>query len=297
MNKYAFAFYMTHWNESLILPFEVCMKSLQVNGGKCASCPRYLIYSGEVTASVKSFCSRHSIQLRLEPRWTEHFRLPNRTLVCKAPFHEVVCLLDTDIVFLQSPEPMFRRAAELNKVHSRLDISLPYSALTARFHLTRLARWIWRRQFSRFALGRALPAWHSQPSGQGLIPPYLNGGVHFVPGIYLERLGTAWQRICAKLYRDARWRRPYTFLFQPYYFEMMSYAMGLHAAEVPWELMPPTHNFMPVPAAPAADKSINQEEVVMLHLVNEMRHWLQPGCPAPGEFQILWDRLNKVLAA
>lgn len=295
MPNFAFAFYLTHWNEDLLGPFEVCLKSLEFNGEGAANYPRYLIFSGELTPRVHQFCERNGLKIISRPLWIPQFRLPNRTLVCSAPAHDVVCLIDTDIVFLSSPTPMFEQSQRTGKVLSRIDISLPYTGFTAKWKLEWLARWIWLRQFSRFAPHRSLPPLLNRPGG-GKIPPYFNGGVHFVPGPFLERLGQTWQRICSRLYRDNRFYRPYTFLFNSYYFEMLSYALALHAADIPWSPLPATHNFMPVPFCPAEDRFCDQAEVTMLHLVREVRYWLDLNTSERDpQFAYLQDRVQGIL--
>ncbi len=304
MSRFAFAFYATMWREGLIWPLQVCLHSLDAHGGAAAEYPRYLVYSGEVTPEVRDFCESHRVILQWERRLSHRTACANKILMCRVPAHEVVCLADTDLIFLGDPTPAFEQAAA-GVVLSRTDLtsplwpwpSLPPSWQEYLRH--RVGERIWRGQYRRFSTA-ASPDVDSLPDcGNGFPVPYFNSGVNFVPGGHLQPLGQAWWGVCRTLLRDYRLRRPYARFFTPYFLDQIGYPLALHRGGIPWQILDVAYNFIPSVEAPAAElQTLASGRVVVAHAVSPIRDWLDPDkvVDCPDLLQPLLRRVREVVA-
>lgn len=298
LERFAFVFFATRWKQDLLWQLRVCLHSLDTRGGAAAGYPRYLVYTGEITSEVREFCDRLCITPLQEERFINgvwYAGYANKALMCNAPAHEVVCLIDLDIVFLGDPTPIFEQAAATGKVHSRIDLISPlwrWSRLPAA--AGDALRWnlalnVWRAQYSRFApAGAPAIAEVPRPGGGGTMPAYFNNGVNFIPGGYLQQLGLAWRNICAVWVRDVKLHRPYTYLFNNWSVSQITYAMALHAAGLPWEILPSRYNLMPSSEASEEDLLlVERNDVVLAHMVRPIRDWLEPECAAEPEERVV----------
>jgi hypothetical protein len=285
MERFAFAYFANGWNEALSWPLTVSLHALERHGGAAARYPRYLVYSGVLPAELPELCRSHNLILQQEAPLTTRRALPNKALLCRVPEHPVVCLMDLDTVLLRDPTPMFEQVAAEGVVRSRRELIPPYTfwpklpVVVGRWLRRGLGYSVWHGQFRRFAPGakvEPLPSLH--PAEERMLP-YFNTGVNFVPGRHLRSLGEAWWHTCSCILNDARFRRPYTKLFIPHFYEQMSYAIGLHRAGIPWRELPAEFNLLPTDLAAPADHEITDPTIV--HLVSPVRHWLSPNAPGP----------------
>ena len=290
MTRFAFAFFASQWRESLIWPFRHCLHSLETRGGEAAQFDKYLVHLEEPTPSLLQFAADHGLTLVHEQRLTWHQELPNKALLCRVPQHEVVCMADLDLIFLGDPTPAFEQAAHEDKILARLDLLRPLrtvrSVLQPLFRLLLpLLEYIWLAQYPRFSRAGRPASLVPHPDGR-LSPPYFNAGVVFSPGKYLRDLGDACWHICSTLLHDFTQRRKlYTLAFAPYFFEQMSFALGLHRQGYPWGVLPSEYNYIPVPFVPDSDRRIPSSQIRVVHLVNPVRHWLaaNPGQEAVNQ--------------
>lgn len=280
-SPFAFAFFSTQWRPDLAWQLQVCLHSLDTRGGKAATYPRYLVFLEEPTRDLLDFAARNRLIVRQEKRLTYRQIFPNKALLCKVPDHQAVCFSDLDIVFLKDPTPMLEEAALTGKVQARLDLGLPYSSWPrlptwGQRWVRGIAERIWQKQYVRFSRRNQPVAQLRGYSGE-LQPPYFQAGLTFVPGRVLDSLGEAWWHVSKTLLRDHRFRRPYTSLFTPYFYEQMSLAIGLHRAEIPFSLMQSIYNYLPLfDSIPTEDRNVVADDVVIGHMVLPVRSWIDP---------------------
>lgn len=300
MRDFAFVFYATQWRPDLSWPLECCLRSLDACGGEAAKYQRYLVYSGEVTSELEAFCREWRVTLQFERRFTQRLAWPNKALMCRIPRHEVVCILDLDLVFLADPTPMFEQVQRTGRMHSRMDLLVPLWPWPnlpgdgGNRLRDSVGRRIWLGQYRRFG-GRAVE--ELPRAGGGAMPPYFNNGVNFFPGSSLPRFGRAWQQIASRFLRDMALCRPYTFFFNRYFLDQVCFALAMHREQLPWSILPAAYNFIPTEQAPAEDLALLERgEIVMAHMVSPVRHWLQHAEPAgvPGHLQGLCRRVREV---
>lgn len=305
MSPYAFVFYATQWRPDLTRPFEVCLHSLDSRGGRAADYPRYLVYSEEITPEIRNFCERYRVTLQYERRFTYRLAWPNKALMCRVPQHDVVCILDLDIVFLRDPTPMFELARSTGKAYSRLDLLVPlhpWPGLPEGWRkLLRdgVGQRIWRGQYHRFSPEGGATSPELPRSGGGTMPPYFNNGVNFVPGSQLRTLGNAWKHISSCFLRDISLHRPYTRFFIHYFLDQISYALALHREQIPWDILPGEYNLIPSAEAAADDlRLIREDRVVMAHMVSPIRHWLAPDTEVdcPEVVQPVYRQVRELVA-
>lgn len=279
-DSFAFVFYATQWRPDLTWPLTCCLHSIDTHGGRAAEYPRYLVYSEEITPEIQQFCASRRLTIQRERRITYRLAWPNKVLMCRIPRHDVVCLMDLDLVCLCDPTPLFESVAADEKVRVRPDLLVPLRpwpslpAPIADLLRKRLAPRVWRQQYERFG-SRAAPEIHAESGGT--MPPYFNNGVNFIPGKYLASLGAAWERVACTLLRDISWRRPYTALFTHYFLDQICFALAMHREAVPWRTLPPGYNLIPRDPLPRDEADlIARREVVLAHMVSPVRHWLSP---------------------
>jgi hypothetical protein len=305
-SRFAFVFYATQWRPDLWEPLHACIHSLDSRGGAAAEYDRILIYSEAITPEIESFCARHRLQVRYEPRFTYRISYPNKGLMLRPEGYEALCLTDLDICFLADPTPMFERVAAEGKVLTVLDRMVPlrpWPSLPPAWE--RRLRWeftprLWRAQYRRFA-GRGAQAAPERPWPEaGTLPYYFNDGVVFVPGPLARRLEEAWRAVALAWIRDVAWHRPFTAFFVNHFVSQISYSIALHAYRIPWAVLPVTHNFIPTPPPTGEDlRVIAADEVVLAHMVTPVRHWLNPADErAPEEEWLLplYRRVRAVIA-
>jgi hypothetical protein len=220
--------------------------------------------------------------------------------MCRIPEHEVVCILDLDLVFLADPTPMFEQVRSSGHIYSRMDLLIPlwpWPKLPGDLGIQlreSVGQQIWRGQYQRFG-GR--PPQEVPRAGGGTMPLYFNNGVNFIPGASLRRFGRAWQEIATAILRDMTFYRPYTFFFNRYFLDQVCFALAVHREQMPWSVLPPTYNFIPTEQAPRDDLALLEEGgIVMAHMVSPVRHWLQRAEPAdvPVHLQRLCRQVREV---
>jgi hypothetical protein len=300
VERFAFVFYATQWRRDLTWPLQCCLKSLEEHGGEAASYPRYLVYSEAPTPDIETFCKEYRITLQIEKRFTYRLAWPNKALMCRVPEHEAVCLLDLDLIFLQDPTPIFEETAHTGKIHSRLDLLVPLSPWPklpekwGAWLKERIGQPLWRGQYRRFGAGDFRE--HERPEG-GSVPTYFNNGVNFIPGKELRKLGEAWRHVSGVFLRDIGLKRPYTFFFTHYFLDQICYAIAVHRAGIPWEVLPSAYNFIPVSERPEDRALLPGQDVVMAHMVLPVRHWLDPqDARAPSaDLEPLYRRVRRIV--
>lgn len=300
MRDFAFVFYATQWRPDLSWPLECCLRSLDTRGGDASEYARYLVYSGEATPELAEFCDRWRVTLQVERRFTDRLAWPNKALMCRIPRHEVVCILDLDLIFLADPTPMFEQVNATGHIHARMDLLIPlwpWPKLPGNLGLKlreSVGQRIWHAQYQRF--GGRLPAQVPRTSG-GTMPLYFNNGVNFLPGAYLERFGQAWQEIASCFLRDMAFWRPYTFFFNRYFLDQVCFALAVHREQMPWSVLPSTYNFIPTEQLSGDDlEHLDRGDIVMAHMVSPVRHWLRTGEPedVPQHLRSLCREVRKV---
>lgn len=279
--RYAFVFYMTNWREDLANQLRVAISSLEQNGGLAKAYDRYLVISEGITGATRDFCTANRLILQQEERFTPPgFPLPNKALMCRIPIYDLICLSDLDLVFLADPTPAFQEAEASQKIWARPDKMLPVAPWT-KLH-PRAGHWL------RFTLGLALWKWvykHFSKKGAGVecsftiagiknCPPYFNTGVILVPGKYQVALGETWRYVSSKMVRYTRWRHPLSFFFVKYFLEQMAFALALHREDLPWQLLPPNYNLIPIDVLPDEAETLRSGNIVIAHMVSGIRSWL-----------------------
>ncbi len=281
-DRFAFVFFATQWRPDLTWPLEVCLHSLDTRGGAAASYPRYLVYVEEVTPEITEFCRKHRLILHREKRFTYRLSYPNKALMCRIPRHDAICLTDLDIVFLTDPTPMFEEVAATQRVHARVDLTIPLwpwprlPENTGKWLRYGPALNLWRKQYRRFGGNREVPE-VPLPGGGGTMPFYFNDGVAFIPGDHQHAFGEAWREVSTTWLRDVALRRPYTSFFTNHFTSQIAFALALQRAGIPWSVLPSAYNYIPsTDAAPEDMALLRGEQISMAHMVGPVRHWLDP---------------------
>lgn len=304
MSRFAFAFYATQWRPDLTDPLRACLHSIDTRGGAAASYARYLVYAEEITAEIRAFCDRHRMIPTHQPRFTYRLSYPNKATMLLIPEHEAVCLTDLDLIFLSDPTPMFEEVARSGRVHTRYDLIVPlwpWPKLPKAWaeHLRwKVAPSVWRAQYRRFSRPGTAPVTEMPWRECGSLPAYFNDGVAFVPGKSMRPLHDTWREVALAWLRDVALRRPYTRLFTNHFTSQISYSLALHRGQIPWSVLPSTHNLIPAEAMSEADRAlIGSDRVVMAHMVSGVRHWLQPGAaPACPDWMLpLYRQVQEVV--
>jgi hypothetical protein len=283
MSRFAFVYFTTQWREDLTWPLQVSLHSIDTRGGAAAKYPRYLIHAEEITPEIREFCDRHRLIVQREKRFTYRLSYPNKALMCRIPECDALCMIDLDIVVLRDPTPMFEETARSGKVRARVDLTVPLNPWPKLpKHWGEAIRYgpalnTWRAQYRRFARGHSEPAAEVPRPGGGTMPFYFNDGLVFMPGKHARVFGETWQHVSSRWLGDVALKRPYTFLFTNHFTSQIAFALALHRERIPWEILPSTHNFLPIDIAPAADRELLAgDAITMAHMVGPVRHWLDP---------------------